>query len=88
MPYRDPDSGLEFSSYDEYREAREPRQEPSVEELCAADGHAYDGDDCGVGRCYCGLQQYPKGGPPRGCAACEGDPDAHGMHVCGRPFGG
>jgi len=21
---------------------------------------------------------------PRGCAACEGDPEAHGLHVCGK----
>lgn len=21
------------------------------------------------------------------CAACEGDPEAHGLHVCGRSYG-
>ena len=21
------------------------------------------------------------------CAACEGDPEAHGLHICGRPHG-
>lgn len=24
----------------------------------------------------------------RMCAACDGDPEAHGVHICGRPHGG
>lgn len=42
--------------------------EPTVEEYCAAGGHAYAGDDGpppdGRGRCYCGQMDYPLGGPP------------------------
>ena len=38
--------------------------EPSVEELCAAYGHTYHGDDSLGGRCYCGEVRYP-GGQPR-----------------------
>jgi hypothetical protein len=30
-----------------------------VEDLCAAAGHKYYGDDSGVGRCYCGAKTYP-----------------------------
>lgn len=61
MTYRDPDSGLEFASYDAYMRERlgENDQQPSDEELC---DHSYAGDDSNVGRCYCGLQLYPKGG--------------------------
>lgn len=63
--YRDPDSGLTFPSYDEYERERggfydQQQAEPSVEDLC---DHSYFGDDGDVGRCYCGLQQFPKGGP-------------------------
>ena len=37
--------------------------EPTVEEYCEANGHAYCGDDSPeTGRCYCGLQDYPAGG--------------------------
>lgn len=62
MPYHDHDSGLDFASYDDYREAREPRPEPTPDDLCAARGHEYHGDDGGTGRCWCGAQTYPKGG--------------------------
>lgn len=56
MTYHDPDSGLDFPSFDAYREAREgppePVQpEPTVEELCAAGGHVIEP---GASRCYCG----------------------------------
>lgn len=46
-----------------------PQQEqpqPTAEDYCAGDGHAYYGDDGppphGVGRCYCGAKSYPLGG--------------------------
>jgi hypothetical protein len=45
---------------------------PTVEDYCAANGHAYDGDDwtvelgsdvgVPVGRCYCGQRLYEPGG--------------------------
>lgn len=65
MTYHDPDSGLDFANEEEYIRARmgEPQPEPTVEEICAAYGHAYEGDDSGRGRCYCGEQSYPEGGP-------------------------
>lgn len=36
--------------------------EPTVEDVCGSYGHAYEGDDGEVGRCYCGQRTYPKGG--------------------------
>ena len=70
MTYRDPDSGLEFASYDEYVRERsgfyehEPRDQFEEEyERCAAGDHAFAGDDGDVGRCWCGAREYPKGGP-------------------------
>lgn len=36
---------------------------PTTEEYCAAGDHEYYGDDSGRGRCYCGLREYPPGGP-------------------------
>lgn len=41
----------------------EPQAQPTYEDLCAAEGHAYHGDDSGRGRCYCGHTEYPVGGP-------------------------
>lgn len=68
MTYRDPDSGLVFASEDDYMRERmgfydQSQGDPTVEEQCAARGHEYEGDDCGVGRCYCGEVTYPAGGP-------------------------
>lgn len=41
-----------------------PQQpEPTEEEYCAANGHAYYGDHDGRGRCWCGHREYPVGGP-------------------------
>ena len=42
--------------------------ERTTEDHCAATGHAYAGDDSDgsertMGRCYCGAQTYPAGGP-------------------------
>lgn len=42
--------------------------EPTIEDYCAMGGHAYAGDDGDgsegtMGRCYCGAQTYPAGGP-------------------------
>lgn len=45
--------------YDDRYEQRQP--EPTTEELCAP--HPYHGDDNDGGRCYCGQQRYPAGGP-------------------------
>jgi hypothetical protein len=67
VSYRDPDSGLDFASYDVYERERrgsfEPQQpEPTDEQLCAAGGHVYHGDLDGRGRCYCGERDYPATG--------------------------
>jgi hypothetical protein len=48
--------------------------EPNAPRLCDTEVSDYGNLDC---QCS-GL---------RLCAACEGDPEAHGMHVCGRPDG-
>jgi len=63
--YRDPDSGWVFPSYDDYMRTRLGVDEfqPTDEDLCGQSGHAYAGDDGDAGRCHCGLQVYPKGGP-------------------------
>lgn len=42
--------------------------EPTGEDHCAAGGHSYYGDDGDgsegtMGRCWCGAQLYPPGGP-------------------------
>jgi hypothetical protein len=41
----------------------EPRPHPPEADYCAGGGHAYHGDDAGMGRCYCGQRTYPAGGP-------------------------
>jgi hypothetical protein len=69
VTYHDPDSGLDFVSYDAYMDERmryerwRGEHEPTVEEMCAARGHECHGEDSGRGRCYCGTQAYPEGGP-------------------------
>lgn len=40
--------------------------EPEPEDLCAALGHPYYGDDEHGGRCYCGSKVYPFGGETDG----------------------
>lgn len=37
--------------------------EPTEEDYCEMGGHIYAGDDGERGRCYCGQQSYPVGGP-------------------------
>ena len=44
------------------RQQYEERQRDDTEERCASDGHRYAGDDGPSGRCYCGRQEYPRGG--------------------------
>lgn len=53
------EDGMTLHGYDgpcAYEDAQ-----PSEEDYCAADNHAYYGDDGEVGRCYCGTMVYPKG---------------------------
>jgi hypothetical protein len=48
---------------------RQPEPQQTMEEYCAAMGHAYYGDaypdapDGDGGSCYCGRNTYPTGGP-------------------------
>ena len=43
---------------------RGPEQpQPSADEECDGRGHPYYGDDGEMGRCWCGSQTYPVGGP-------------------------
>lgn len=60
--YRDPDSGEIFADYDTYMRAWLDDPKLTDEGICAEEGHPYVGDDGDYGRCYCGLQAYPKGG--------------------------
>ena len=39
--------------------------EPTIEDHCGQAGHNFINDDAGVGRCYCGLVEYPAGGPTK-----------------------
>ena len=48
--------------------------EDGVESVCDTEVRDYGDMDCACP----GL---------RLCAACEGDPEAHGLHVCGRDHG-
>ena len=53
---------------------REP--EPSSDDICAMQGHAYHGDDGDRGRCYCGEVLYAVGGGPLSSADHERKEDA------------
>lgn len=58
---------------------------PTVEDECAAHGHAYHGDDgAPPRRCWCGQREYPAGGPvtaktagSNGEALAPSDSDVH-----------
>lgn len=54
--------------------------------FCLRCGHHRDAHDCG-GSCEVEVSDYGAldcwCDELRLCAACEGDPEAHGMHVCG-----
>ena len=64
-----PDHWFGCLGQDDGTREREPA--PTVDDMCAAGGHAYAGDDVAehptgshpVGRCYCGAVTYPPGGP-------------------------
>lgn len=58
--------------------------------FCLNCGHAEDAHDVRVPPHVCDVEVRDYGDTDcscpglRLCAACEGDPEAHGMHVCGR----
>ena len=57
------DGGMVLHGFDGPCSDEPTSNEPTEEDYCAADGHAYEGDDHGVGRCHCGRVTYPAGGP-------------------------
>ena len=60
------EDGMVMHGFDGPCATEPPEQGPTEADYCASDGHAYYGDDSGLGRCYCGHRTYPEGGPDNG----------------------